>query len=101
MEKMFTSRQSRHSNFGVVLMLVLFPICILTWILNNYVSRQGKGVNRRNEGRNTIVVNFCPIIIISLFILFPTTIFNCQQLDFPLKNNLVIIAVNHYSRRKW
>ena len=33
-------------------MEVLFHICTLTWSVNNYVSRQGKGINRRNE--NTI-----------------------------------------------
>ena len=27
----------------------LFPICTLTWRVNNYVSRQEKNINRRNE----------------------------------------------------
>ena len=26
----------------------LFPICTLTWRVNNYVSPPGKGINRRN-----------------------------------------------------
>ena len=35
-------------------MKVLFPICNLTWRVNIYVSRQGKGIDRRNEGtKNT------------------------------------------------
>ena len=28
---------------------VLFPICTLTWRVNNYVSRPGKSIKRRNE----------------------------------------------------
>ena len=28
---------------------VLFPICILAWRANNYVSPPGKSINRRNE----------------------------------------------------
>ena len=47
--KTFISRQSRHSNFDKVKMLVLFPICTLNWHVNNYVSRQQKGTNRWNE----------------------------------------------------
>ena len=27
---------------------VLFPICTLTWRVNNYIYRQGKSINRRN-----------------------------------------------------
>ena len=33
---------------------VLFSICTLNWPVNNYVSRQGKGINRRNE--STIII---------------------------------------------
>ena len=53
MEKLFISRQSRHSVFDVSIMLVLFPICTLIWRVNNYVSRQGEGINRRNESTKT------------------------------------------------
>ena len=49
MEKLFISRQSRHSDFNVSVMLVRFPICFLIWRVNNYVSRQGKGLNSKNE----------------------------------------------------
>ena len=48
----FISRQSRHICFVIIMIKVLFPtlsICTLTWRVNNYVSRQGKGINRRNE----------------------------------------------------
>ena len=53
MEKLFISRQSRHSVFDVSTMLVLFPICTLIWRVNIYVSRQGEGINRRNESTKT------------------------------------------------
>ena len=49
MEKLFISRQSRHFVFDVVICKVLFTICTLIWRVNNYVSRQGKSINRRNE----------------------------------------------------
>ena len=32
-----------------LLLQVFFPICTLTWRVNIYVSRQGKGINKRNE----------------------------------------------------
>ena len=35
--------------FVVNMIKILFPICTLNWHVNNYVSRQGKGINRRNE----------------------------------------------------
>ena len=38
--KMSISRQNRHFNFDVIFYKVLFPICTLTWRVNNYVSRQ-------------------------------------------------------------
>ena len=43
--------------FSVVnsMVKVLFPVCTLTWRVNNYVSRQGKVMNWRNE--STIVIN--------------------------------------------
>ena len=34
---------------------VLFPICTLNWRVNDYVSRQGKDINRRNE--NILMIN--------------------------------------------
>ena len=49
MERLFISCQSRHFDFDVLIFEILFPICALTWRLKNHVSRQGKGINRRNE----------------------------------------------------
>ena len=49
MERWFISRQSQHFDFHVVIYQVLFPICTLTWRVNNHVSRQGSGINGRNE----------------------------------------------------
>ena len=36
-------------TFVVNMMKVLFPICTLIWGVSTYVSRQGKGKNRRSE----------------------------------------------------
>ena len=47
--KVFFSRQSRHFPFVGNMIKVLSSICTLTWRENNYLSRQGKGLNRRNE----------------------------------------------------
>ena len=49
MERLFISRQSRHFDFDVVICKVLFPIYCSTWRVNIYVSRQGEGINKRNE----------------------------------------------------
>ena len=46
--KVFVSRKSGHFFFLFNIIEVLFPICILTWRVI-YVSRQGRGLNRRNE----------------------------------------------------
>ena len=53
MERLFFSRQTRHVDLDVVSYKVLLPICTLTWRVNNYVSRQGEGINRRNESTKT------------------------------------------------
>ena len=53
--KMFIYRQSRHFSFIDNMIKVLFPICTLNCRVNNYVSRQRKGINRRNE-RTFIVI---------------------------------------------
>ena len=37
-EKVFISRESRHISFVNIMIEVLFPICTLTWRVNNYVS---------------------------------------------------------------
>ena len=53
---------ARVGIFASVVMVikVLFPICILTWRVNNYVSLQGRGLNRRNE--STVIINKSNIV---------------------------------------
>ena len=43
--KVFFSRQSWHPQF-----------CIFNWYVNNFVSRQGRGINRRNESTKKLTV---------------------------------------------
>ena len=53
-EKVFISRQS-WLFFSIVNMIkVFFPICTLTWRVNNNLSRKGKGINKRKE--STIII---------------------------------------------
>ena len=59
--KVLISRQSRNFAFVLNMIRVLFPICTSTWRGNNYVSRQGKGVNGRNESNN-IIMKFCIVL---------------------------------------
>ena len=47
--EVFISRQSWHFSFIDNMTIVLFPICTLIRRVNNYVSRQGKGINRGNK----------------------------------------------------
>ena len=54
------TRQSQHFDFDVVVCKVLFPIFILTWRVINYVSRPGKGIDRRNESTE---LAFCIITL--------------------------------------
>ena len=35
--------------FIVIMIKVLFPFCTFTWGVKNYVSRERKGINRRNK----------------------------------------------------
>ena len=45
----FLSRRIRHFDLDVVFRKVLFLICTLTWRVNNYNSRRGNDIYRRNE----------------------------------------------------
>ena len=47
--ELFISRQNRHFSLIDYMIKVLFPICTLIWRVSTYVSRQGNGINRRNE----------------------------------------------------
>ena len=42
MQKLFISRQGRHSHFNLLVMSVLFPVFTLTRRVKNYVSRHTK-----------------------------------------------------------
>ena len=68
------SGQSRHFAFVVHMIKVLFPICTSTWRVNNYVSRQAKGTNRRNESTN-IVMKYFLVLYNQFRLLFSLT--NC------------------------
>ena len=46
--EVFIYRQSWHFSFIDNMIKVIFPIYTFNWRVNNYVSRQGKGINRRN-----------------------------------------------------
>ena len=48
-EKVFISSHSWHCSFIVKMIEMLFPNCTFTCRVNDYVPRQGKGINRRNE----------------------------------------------------
>ena len=58
--KVFISRQSRHFSFIDKMIKVLFPICTLNRRVENYVSRQGKGINGGNES-TMIIIKFCSL----------------------------------------
>ena len=55
----YTPSASASIVFVARMIKVLFVICTSTWRVNNYVSRQGEGINRRNEssiiGNNKIL----------------------------------------------
>ena len=51
----FISRQSQQYYFIDIMTNVFFPICTLNWRVNNYVSRQGKGIKRRIESTKIII----------------------------------------------
>ena len=54
--KVVISRTRWHFSFVNIMIKVFFPICTLTWRVNSYVSRQRKGINRRNDSK--IFINF-------------------------------------------
>ena len=47
--EVFISSQSRHFSFIDIMIKVFFFIFTLNWRVNNYVFRQGKGINSINE----------------------------------------------------
>ena len=63
-EKVLVSRQSRHSAFLVNMGRERSLICTLTWRVYIFVSRQGKGTNRRNK--KTIIIDKICIVVSSI-----------------------------------
>ena len=57
--KIFISRQSWHFSFVNIIIEVLSPICTVTWHVNVYVSRQGKGINGETKVYFFIIVFIC------------------------------------------
>ena len=51
----FISRQSRNFSFLDNMIIVLFPICILNWRVNNYISRQEKSLSKGNESTISMI----------------------------------------------
>ena len=67
--RVFISRQSRHPNsLKNNMMKVLFPICTLTWRVNNYVSRQGK-VQKGETKVQVLLYKLSPFGIVLIIIL--------------------------------
>ena len=62
--------ESASFAFIVIMNKILFPICTLTWRVNNYVFRQGKSINRRSDSTinfmiivyhcRSLIEQFCP-----------------------------------------
>ena len=50
--KVFIAHQRRHIFIVVDMIKVRFPICTLTWRVNNCFSRQGKSINRSGSTIN-------------------------------------------------
>ena len=65
--EVFISRQSWHSSFIGNMTEVFSPLCTLIWPVNNYVSRQDRGINRRNESTIDIIkiVGYGTVLIFS------------------------------------
>ena len=57
--KVFIFRPNWLFSFVNIMIKVLIPICTSTRRANNYVSRLGKGKNRRNESSNIIFIICC------------------------------------------
>ena len=73
--KVIISRHSRHFFIVNSTFKVLLPICTSTWRLNSYVSRQGKGINRRNESTIIMMINILDFGTVE--VIFVAFHFNC------------------------
>ena len=79
--KLYISCQSRHFSFIVNVIKVLFPFCTLIWRVNNYVSRQGKGINRESK-----VLVFWLFVLLKRFSLLLNS-FECPWLEEITRNS--------------
>ena len=61
---LFISRHNRDFDFDVVIFQVVFPICTLTWRVSSYVSRQGKGVIKKNESTGILIFCYHSVVLI-------------------------------------
>ena len=64
MEMLLITRHNRDFDFDVVIFEVLFPICTLTCRVENFVSRQGKDVNKINESTDVLVFCYHSVVLI-------------------------------------
>ena len=58
MERCLVSTRVGFFVFMVNMIEVFFAICTLTWRVSNYVSVQGRGINRRKESTVLLLVVF-------------------------------------------
>ena len=65
--EVFIYRQNRHFPFIDNKIKILLPFSTLNWRVNIYVSRQGKGINRRNESTITMF-NFVAFGAVLIFL---------------------------------
>ena len=83
---------------------MLFPIFTLSWRVNNCVSRQRKGINKKNE---TAKIQFSLLLSESTddnnqYNFFSKSVIETVKnklISFHKEDNLVLIAVYSFSRR--
>ena len=90
--EMFISHLSRKFSFIDKKIRVILTTCTLSWLVNNYVSRQGKGIYKRNE--STIVST-----------IWHHQLFVFVETDFSVIIEQIEIVVlklkNHFSFHSW
>ena len=86
-EKVFISAQSRRFLFVDKKFQVVFsPLCTLTWLVDNYVSHQGKSIKRRNENTTDAIVIANTLIIFSSFLFVSNKCLIADKLISPITN---------------
>ena len=82
--------------FVVNMIKVLIPICTLTWRVNNYVCRQGKGINRRIESTISMM-NYCTVLCNYFWELFNLT--NCCWLETCFSNKIFSCVIFNWRNK--